>query len=262
MKIKEYRSLFVLQVLIFFLLTSLSAYAAEQVVYPQPGSATSHQGSSVSVDVYYNTSDSGSTPGLGLRLHWNSDKLEFTGLSNILNQAFFVQGTSEQDLEDIDGDSQTDYFVNLAWLDLDANWPPNTPVRLFKANFQIIAEGQTQVNFSSSATASGYSLNSTSYELQADSSVGSLQIVIIPQEAADAGAMWRVAGTQTWYYSGETATNIPVGRHTVEFRTVPGWRPIESITVDVEQGSVGQYTGNYQEHSNALPGVMMLLLDE
>jgi len=95
-----------------------------------------------------------------------------------------------------------------------------------------------------------------------DLRTGSLQIHIAPQEAADAGAQWRISGTQTWYDSGETVHSIPTGTYTIEFRTVPGWRPIESIEATIRDGEIAQYTGSYEEFDVVLPGVLMLLLDE
>jgi parallel beta-helix repeat protein/predicted outer membrane repeat protein len=102
----------------------------------------------------------------------------------------------------------------------------------------------------------------TTYATGTYKKYGSLQIYINPQEAADAGAQWRIAGTQTWYYSGETVHNIPTGKYTIEFRTVPGWRPIGSINVVVIEDVVSEYTGTYEKFDVALPGVMMLLLDD
>ena len=91
---------------------------------------------------------------------------------------------------------------------------------------------------------------------------GSLQIFIDPQEAADAGAQWRIKGTDAWYYSGETAYNVPVGTHTIEFRGVPGWRPEGTIDVTIEADKTVTHTITYLEQQSVLPGVMMLLLDE
>jgi len=93
-------------------------------------------------------------------------------------------------------------------------------------------------------------------------SFGDLVISIEPSEAADSGAQWRIAGTQTWYDSGEPIQNVPVGTHIVEFKTVPGWRPAENIQVEVVEGVVSGYTGYYQQYAMALPGVLMLLLDD
>lgn len=95
-----------------------------------------------------------------------------------------------------------------------------------------------------------------------EETTGSLQILIEPSKAIDAGAQWRIEGTDTWYDSGETVSDIPVEAHTIEFSTVTDWRPIESIEVDVQEGEVCEGTGYYEEIDVALLGVMMLLLED
>jgi len=77
-----------------------------------------------------------------------------------------------------------------------------------------------------------------------------------------AGAQWIIQGTATWYYSGETVRNIPIGRYTIEFKVVPGWRPERTITVTVQANKTTTATGFYLEQAGIMPEVMMLLLDE
>ena len=91
---------------------------------------------------------------------------------------------------------------------------------------------------------------------------GSLVFYMEPQGAVNAGAQWRRKGTSIWYDSGFTETKVPVGTYTIEFKVVPGWRPEETITVTVEADKKAIGTGSYFEQTTALPGVMMLLLDE
>jgi hypothetical protein len=91
---------------------------------------------------------------------------------------------------------------------------------------------------------------------------GSLRVFIDSPEAIEAGAQWRIKGTSTWYYSGETVRNIPIGTYTIEFKVVPGWRPEGTITVTVEEGKTATGTGSYFERATVLPGVLMLLLDD
>ncbi len=52
---------------------------------------------------------------------------------------------------------------------------------------------------------------------------GSLQVIIEPQEAVDAGAKWRRVGTAAWYDSGHMEMGIPIGEHIVQFKDVPGY---------------------------------------
>ena len=91
---------------------------------------------------------------------------------------------------------------------------------------------------------------------------GSLVVHMEPQEARDAGAQWRRKGTSTWYDSGYTETNVPIGNYIVEFKVVPGWRPEGIITVIVEADKTVTGKVSYFELVTGLSGVMMLLLDE
>ncbi len=63
------------------------------------------------------------------------------------------------------------------------------------------------------------------YEYQRESaSLGTLlQIEIVPQEAADGGAGWRLAGETDWRVSGETVGGLAPGYYEVEFRDLDAW---------------------------------------
>ncbi len=91
---------------------------------------------------------------------------------------------------------------------------------------------------------------------------GSLQITIQPQEAAEADAQWRRVGTSVWFDSCEEETDVPVGEYEIEFKPVPGWQPEGTIEVQVQEGETATATTSYVEQDAALPGVMMLLLEE
>jgi len=108
---------------------------------------------------------------------------------------------------------------------------------------------------------SGTAQDGTPYRL-AELLTGYLQVFIDSPEAIEAGAQWRIKGTSTWYYSGETVPNIPIGTYTIEFKVVPGWRPEGTITVNVEADKIATGTGFYFEQATVLPGVLMLLLDD
>jgi len=91
---------------------------------------------------------------------------------------------------------------------------------------------------------------------------GELQVFIEPEGARNAGAQWRREGTTTWNSSGHIESNLPIGKYTVHFKVVPGWRPEETINVKVQPDTTTQATGYYFEQAMVLPGVMLLLLDE
>ncbi len=96
------------------------------------------------------------------------------------------------------------------------------------------------------------------------SQYGSLRILIEPSAARAAGAQWRRAGTTVWRNSGDVEARVPVGNHSIQFRSVRGWKPREALTVNIQPGTEATATGEYVEREavNALPGVMMLLLDD
>lgn len=91
---------------------------------------------------------------------------------------------------------------------------------------------------------------------------GSLQVFIDPPVAAEAGAQWRRVGITNWYNSGDVETDVPVGTHEIEFRPAPGWMPEGTVNVQVQANATSTITGSFVEQDLALPGVIMLLLDD
>lgn len=138
--------------------------------------------------------------------------------------------------------------------------PPNSPAYAIPEN-----AGDGNWNDSPDTDQRGMSRNTSGHRAMGayeDQKRGSLQINITPQQAAEAGAQWRIKGKTIWHDSGETVHNIPTETYIIEFLTVPGWRPIENIEVEVQEDYVSEYTGIYKEFDVALSGVMMLLLED
>jgi hypothetical protein len=71
-----------------------------------------------------------------------------------------------------------------------------------------------------------------------------LQVTILPQEAVDANAQWRVDGG-AWQDSGYTEPNLAVGSHTVEYSVIAGWNKPNSETVQINDGQTTTTTGTY-----------------
>ncbi len=74
--------------------------------------------------------------------------------------------------------------------------------------------------------------------------VGTIILIIVPQIAADSGAMWRV-GNSPWKRSGEAIPNLPAGFHTIEFQNVGGWNKPENLNVVIEGGQTLTLNGIY-----------------
>ena len=66
--------------------------------------------------------------------------------------------------------------------------------------------------------------------------IGSLVVTLGPAEAVDAGAMWRLSGSE-WKMSGERC-DLGSGIHRVEFKRLTGWQPVEEQDVVVASGNL------------------------
>jgi hypothetical protein len=151
------------------------AWAANlQIVSADPFTQTVDESTAVSFDLNYTTDPLDNTlAGLGLRVHFDSSRVSFDGLTNILPTSLlpFI-GQVDDDSENNDGDDRTDKKVVIAWADIfNKAWPGETlPVRLFTANFTTVASFNvgTDVNFkaTSTATGSGYTFEAYPAEIQ------------------------------------------------------------------------------------------------
>jgi len=79
--------------------------------------------------------------------------------------------------------------------------------------------------------------------------VGTLHVVITPQEAIDDGAQWRVDGG-AWRSSGGYV-GLEVGSHTVEFKELEYWYTPQSQTVTISEGQITEVSGVYS-HAGSL----------
>jgi len=139
-----------------------------QMIYASPSSVGVQPGGPAQVDVMYDVSDADATlTGIGIRVHYDSSLLTYSHLSNsLVFGRLFDPGlvVAEVDSSDYDGDAATDRFISLAWVDFGGSWPGSLPELLASVNFNTSGgfSGSTQVNFSASDLAAGYSLNAIS----------------------------------------------------------------------------------------------------
>jgi hypothetical protein len=80
--------------------------------------------------------------------------------------------------------------------------------------------------------------------------VGTLHVVITPQEAIDDGAQWRVDGG-TWHNSG-VYLGLEVGSHTIEYKAIDGWDAPSNEAVDIVQDQITEVTGIYSQETGSL----------
>jgi hypothetical protein len=81
--------------------------------------------------------------------------------------------------------------------------------------------------------------------------IGSLQVTILPPEANDAGAQWRVDGG-TWHDSNDIETGIVIGSHTLEYKTIFGFNEPNSEIVQINHGLTTTTTGTYLRQLSSL----------
>ena len=122
-------------------------------------------GGQVSLDISYDVStDDNALTGLGLRIHYDSNVLEFVNVNNLLTTDNLINSdASEADNDDFDGNPVTDRFVLFAWASLYGTWPgAELPTSLLTVNFKVKesidadAVQYTPIGFSSNSNASGY----------------------------------------------------------------------------------------------------------
>ena len=145
------------------------ANAATQIITPSQTSFQKSSGDAFSFDVVYSNDASARASGLGLSMHWDSSKLTFVSLGNLLSTDKLTAGvgTVEDDTADRDGDSATDKMIMISWVSFTGAWPATNT--LYTANFTVAPglAGSTSIRFSAknasgaSTTATGYTLSAT-----------------------------------------------------------------------------------------------------
>ncbi|MBN1817093.1 MAG: lamin tail domain-containing protein, partial [Sedimentisphaerales bacterium] len=80
---------------------------------------------------------------------------------------------------------------------------------------------------------------------------GTLQVILDPQGARDAGAQWSIDG-QSWYDSGYTLGPVPVGSYIVIFSTITGWNPPQDASVEISDGQSALVNAAYEQQTGTL----------
>ena len=122
------------------------------------------------------------------------------------------------------------------------------PTGDYTVEFNSISGWDSPSAASVTITNGGNTTSSGTYVRQ----TGSLTVSIQPQGAIDDGALWRRVGTETWFASGATETDIPTGDYSVEFNTLSGWDSPSPIAVTISSGSTTSESGTYVRHTGSL----------
>ncbi|MDC3331374.1 thrombospondin type 3 repeat-containing protein, partial [Pseudomonadales bacterium] len=138
-----------------------------QLIYVQ-AAAYIVPGSSARLTVNYSTTDTNpNLSGLGIRVHYDARYVSSVELTNIFSESFISVSAPQEDVNDFDGDPQTDRYILVSWASIQGPiWPGSLPAELFDIEIESV-EGISclpyyPIRFSVSAAATGYNVSAPS----------------------------------------------------------------------------------------------------
>ncbi len=188
------------------------AASNSQIVTPSVEEIDVVPGGTVQFDVNYETSNGANSTGMRLRMHFDSSRLDYRGVHNVLSNG--KAGVQVQDdTTDLDGDAATDKFLNVLWVDINGSWPNELPTRLFTAEFGTadnLAE-ETVVRFSGEP-AIGYTLDATDVSVSPQRQPAATQHVSGNVAAVDA-PLGQIVEIGVQYDSSQPANGLGLRLH-------------------------------------------------
>ncbi|ETR73688.1 MAG: hypothetical protein OMM_00777 [Candidatus Magnetoglobus multicellularis str. Araruama] len=149
-----------------------SLLAKTQHITLEPASDVSFSGETIAVKILYNVLEGKKkTSGIGLRIHFNSKFIDAMTLTDVYGEGMIGQHyTPQTDVENLDGDANTDKFIIVAWASITRNWPVflDMPGQLAVLSVKIKADApnaETKINVTSSSNAANYDFESQSARL-------------------------------------------------------------------------------------------------
>jgi hypothetical protein len=133
-----------------------------QMIYSEKSDTRIAPGSNIEWIVEYTTTDQNAyLPGIGVRLHYNSNMLTWQGFKNIYDNGMLSGHdlVPKSDNPNLDNDPNTDKCIQIAWMDVSRNWSGSmVPHSLFTMSFaskkDIDQNAESAIHFSSSSHAS------------------------------------------------------------------------------------------------------------
>jgi len=117
-------------------------------------------------------SDSTTTTGVGIRIHFDSESMKLKEIYAVLTSDLIIENPENDDVsidslidsdndDDHDGNIVTDSFVLFAWASLAGNWPGMENADLVTLTFEKVDNGNENyfLNYTSSDNAEGYQFN-------------------------------------------------------------------------------------------------------
>lgn len=140
---------------------------AAQVITPTQATLTVNSSGSFSYIPLYNvtTPTTVNSTGLGIRVHFNSQALQWQGVTARFANGAMPLSDIMSDSDNLDNDTTTDQFVISAWVDTTAQWTATAtlPQPLLQVQFQTVSgfSGQTVIRTTAIATADDTDFTST-----------------------------------------------------------------------------------------------------
>ncbi len=142
---------------------SLNLFSQEQIITNELSLGELRAGQSLQLSIVYDTTNSEKTAGLGLRLHFDSSKIELGDLTERLTESV-LPFQIKDDTTNLDKNSDTDKYFLTAWADTSGQgWPYNSDLPITLYSLPVTAKE----NFNSTTfqftgyTAVGYSLTAS-----------------------------------------------------------------------------------------------------
>ncbi len=146
------------------LINDASSIPMYQTTYIQQGTSVYIISGTNTLSIYYDVSDNDNTlTGLGFRVHFDSSKLTFAGISNTLSTNLIaVDNQVQPDISNTDNYINTDAYIGFSWANFNGSWPNIAlPVKLADISFipssTLMVGSETIISFSSISTANNYS---------------------------------------------------------------------------------------------------------
>jgi hypothetical protein len=216
------------------------------------------------------------TTGLGLRIHFDSDVLSYSDISDVLAaDLIFANATATADAEDFDNNSATDMFVDAGWASLYSNWPNEAlPTDLLTLTFDIenTAIESTAIGLSSIASPVGFSFDGQAYDLaltsessinsdlSIDSVTGEVTLAANPDFETESEYSFSVIATDAAGNVSDTQ-EVTVSVNNLD-ETAPTITSGDSVSIDENSGA-GQviYTTTADDSADISAGVTFSLAD-
>ncbi|MEE3278586.1 MAG: hypothetical protein VX211_02230, partial [Pseudomonadota bacterium] len=100
-----------------------------------------------------------------LRVHYDSSKFASVSFSDVLAiDLIGLDNYAAFDLDNDDGDADTDSYITVAWASLNGTWPGQIPTKLFDLDVQLtegIADQTVKLRLSAIDTDARYALSAT-----------------------------------------------------------------------------------------------------